>query len=125
MRNYKNYEVWQCAHEFVVFVYKEVLPLLPRSEQYELCLQLKRAASSIPLNIDEDCGRFSENDFARFLDIALGSAHETEYCLLLLKDLDFIDYNLFEKASNKIAIIKSKLINLIKTIRNSNVKRKA
>ncbi len=121
MRNYKNYEVWQCAHEFAVFVYKEIVPVLPKSEQYELCSQLRRAASSIPMNIAEGCGRFSETEFARFLDISLGSAHETEYCLLLLKDLGYISSSLFERATNKIAVIKSKLINLIKTIRKANI----
>lgn len=80
MRDYKKYDVWVKSHELVLFIYKEVIPNFPKSEQFELTSQIKRAAYSIPLNIAEGCGRNSDKDFAHFLDIALGSVHELEYC---------------------------------------------
>lgn len=117
MRDFKKHEVWQLAHENVLFIYKIILTKMPASEKYDLTSQIKRATYSIPLNIAEGAGRNTDKDFASFLDNALGSAQEVEYALLLIKDLEYItedDYNL---SNSKINIIKSKLINLIKSIR--------
>lgn len=117
MRDYKKYDVWVKAHELTLFVYKELVPDLPKSEQYAITSQLKRAAYSISLNIVEGCGRNTDKDFVHFLDIALGSTHETEYCLLLCNDLGYIIKEKYEAVSAKINELKAKLINLIKTIR--------
>ncbi|MBU2046573.1 MAG: four helix bundle protein [Bacteroidetes bacterium] len=117
MRDFKKYEVWQLAHENVLFVYKSILPKIPASEKYDLTSQIKRASYSIPFNIAEGAGRNTDKDFASFLDNALGSAQEVEYALLLIKDLEFISPHDYEIANAKINIIKSKLINLIKSIR--------
>lgn len=117
MRDFKKYEVWQLAHENVLFVYKTILPKMPSSEKYDLTSQLKRAAYSIPLNIAEGAGRNTDKDFASFLDNVLGSAQEVEYVLLLIKDLEYINEDIFNLSNDKINIIKSKLINLIKSIR--------
>ena len=119
MRDYKKYDVWLKAHELVLFIYKEVISDLPKSEQYELASQLRRAAYSIPLNIAEGCGRGSDKDFAHFLDISLGSAHELEYCALLVIELGFINQLKFEQLNNKINEVKAMLINLIKAVRKS------
>jgi len=67
LRDYKKYDVWGKAHELVLFIYKEVVSGFPKSEQFELANQIKRAAYSIPLNIAEGCGRSSDKDFAHFL----------------------------------------------------------
>ncbi len=66
MRDYKKYDVWIKGHELTLFVYKNIIPQLPKSEQYELCSQVKRASYSIPLSIVEGCGRNTEKDFAHF-----------------------------------------------------------
>lgn len=120
LRNYKKYDVWQKAHDAVLFVYKEIIPCLPNSEQYALSSQIRRAAYSIPMNIAEGCGRKSDKDFAHFLDVALGSSHELEYCGLLIFDLGFIDKSLFEILNGRVNEIKAKLISLIKTIRSNS-----
>jgi four helix bundle protein len=117
MRDYRKYDVWLKAHELVLFIYKEVIIDLPKSEKYDLANQLKRAAYSIPLNIAEGCGRSTDKDFAHFLDISLGSAHELEYCALLVFELGFIDKPKFEQLNNKINEVKAKIINLIKAVR--------
>jgi four helix bundle protein len=118
VRDYKKYDVWRKAHELVLFVYKEIIPSFPNSEKFELLSQMKRAAYSIPLNIVEGCGRASDKDFAHFLDMALGSCHELEYCALLILDLGFIDQLKYDQLSSRVNEVKAKLINLIKTIRN-------
>ena len=118
MRNYTKYDVWIKSHELVLIVFKEVAPHFPKSQQFELSSQMKRAAYSVPLNIVEGCGRNTEKDFCHFLDIALGSAQELEYCFLLGKDLQYISDELYNDLQNKIGEIKAKLINLIKSIRS-------
>lgn len=120
MRNYKNYEVWQKAHQLCLFIYKEIVTGFPADEKYGLGSQLKRSSSSTPLNIVEGCGRNSEKDFAHFLDVALGSLNETEYCLLLAFDLEFIQKQQYDIVSEKISGVKAMLINLIKSIRIKN-----
>jgi four helix bundle protein len=117
MRDYKKYEVWTRAHEFVLFVYKEIVPSFPKTEQFDLVRQMKRAAYSIPFNIVEGCGRNTDKDFVHFLDMSLGSAQELEYCFLLAKDLGYINVEVYNKLFEKINEIKAKLINLIKSIR--------
>ena len=121
MRDYKKYDVWQKAHEFTLYIYKEIIPHFPKSEQYELASQLKHSTYSIPLNIAEGCGRNSDKDFAHFLDIALGSTHEAEYCSLLSSELGCIVKDKYEGLVLKINELKAKLINLIKSIRKPGV----
>lgn len=117
MRNYKNFNVWVRSHKLVTQIYKDILPAFPESEKYGLSNQLRRAAYSIPLNIAEGCGRSSDKEFARFLEISLGSAHELEYCLLLSKDLAFINEELYIIMDEKVNGVKAMIINLIRKIR--------
>jgi len=122
MRNYNKYEVWVKSHDLVLFIYKNIIPKLPVNEQYELSKQLKRAAYSVPFNIVEGSGRNSEKDFAHFLDMSLGSILEVEYCSILLRDLSYLDPDLFKKLHLKINHIKAMLIGLIKSIREPKMK---
>lgn len=111
MRDYKKYDVWTKSHELVLFIYREVLILFPVNEKYDLMSQLKRATYSISLNIVEGCGRNTDKDFAHFVDISLGSAQETEYCLLLAFDLKYINTELYQVANSKVNSVKAMLIN--------------
>lgn len=117
MRDYKKYDVWTKAHELCLSVYKEIIPLFPDEEKYALSQQLKRCTYSVPLNIVEGCGRATDKDFLRFLDIALGSVHETEYCALLAQDLTYIPAEKYNALLRKVTDVKAMLINLIKAIR--------
>lgn len=98
-------------------IYKEVLPLLPKHEQFDLKSQTKRAAYSVPMNIVEGCGRYTEKDFTHFLDIALGSVQELEYCTLLCKDLEYINEELYVNSNQITNEVKAMLIGLIKKLR--------
>jgi four helix bundle protein len=123
MRDYRKYDVWEKAHHLVLFVYNDILPILPKSEQYDLASQMKRAAYSIPMNIVEGCGRNTDKDFLHFLDMALGSAlgsaHELEYVALLAFDLKYFDSQKHEGLLLRLNEVKAKLINLIKAIRKT------
>lgn len=86
MRNFKKYTVWQKGMSLV----KEVYLLgesLPTHEKYGLYSQMTRAAISIPSNIAEGCGRQSDKEFKRFVEIALGSSYELETQLILIQEL--------------------------------------
>ncbi|MDQ3846027.1 MAG: four helix bundle protein [Bacteroidota bacterium] len=117
MRDYKKYDVWHKAHEVRLFIYRNVIIHFSKSEQFDLSSQTKRSAYSILLSIVEGCGRNTDKDFVHFLDIALDSAHELEYCILLAKDLSYVPEEISNKAFESVNEIKAKLINLIKLIR--------
>lgn len=115
MRDFKKYDVWQLSHSFTLEVYK-ITSIFPKEELYGLTSQIRRAALSIPTNISEGCGRNSDKEFNQFLNIALGSANETEYLLILSRDLKYLDVQLFETLEKNINIIKSKIYNLKKAL---------
>lgn len=119
MRDYKKLEVWRKAHLMTTFVYREVVVQLPKDEMFALISQMKRAAYSVPLNIVEGCGRTTEKDFTRFLDHALGSVHEVEYCALLAFDLKFLKEQIYADLNKKVNEVKAMLIAFIKTLRMS------
>ena len=101
----------------VLFVYSDVLPFSPPSEKYDLHSQVKRGACSVPINIVEGAGRNSNADFARFLDMALGSCHEAEYLCLLAKDLNYLSEGKFLEIDKITNEVKAMLIGLLKRLR--------
>lgn len=118
MQNYKDLKVWEKAHQFTLEVY-EVTKLFPKEEIYSLTNQLRRAASSIPANIAEGCGKNSQTEFAHFLNISLGSANEAEYFLILSKDLKYLNEKIFVTLVKTINEIKAMLIALISKVRSA------
>ncbi|WP_309640628.1 four helix bundle protein [Flavobacterium sp.] len=94
MHQFKQLEIWKQSRVFCTQVYT-LTSNFPNEERFELINQLRRAAVSIPSNIAEGSSRKSNKDFARFLEIAIGSAYEIETQLLISSDLGFItDENL-------------------------------
>jgi four helix bundle protein len=88
MKDFRQLKVWEKAHHLALEVYKATA-IFPKEELYGLTSQLRRAGVSIPTNIAEGCGRNTDAYFARFLQIAMGSASETEYEIILAFDWDF------------------------------------
>lgn len=119
MRDYKKYDVFNLSHNLTLYVYKNVINHFPKSEQYELVSQVKRAAYSIPLNIVEGCGRNTDKDFVHFLDNSLGSVHELEYACFLAFELQYLPKENYQEVELACAELKAKLINLIKKIRGN------
>ena len=111
MRDFKKYDIWQLSHAFTLEIYK-ITANFPKEELYSLTSQIRRASSSIPTNISEGCGRNSDKEFNQFLNIALGSANETEYLLILSKDLKYLSEDLYSDLESKINTIKSKIYKL-------------
>jgi len=87
LKDFHELKVWQKAHQLTLAVY-QITVSFPREELYGLTSQLRRCSSSIPANLAEGCGTNGDAEFARFCSIAMGSASELEYHLLLAKDLE-------------------------------------
>jgi four helix bundle protein len=115
MQNYKNLEVWKTAHSLAVNVYKSTNSF-PKDELYGLTSQVRRACVSIPANIAEGCGRGGNSELGQFLKIALGSANELEYELLLAKDLTYLKADIYDNLNKQVNEIKGMLISLIKKV---------
>lgn len=116
MQDYKKLFVWEKSHLLVLTVYRLSVNF-PKEEMYGVTSQLRRATASIPSNIAEGCGRNSSPDLANFLNIALGSANETSYWILLSKDLQYISDDEFIRIDKEIESIKAMLIALIDKVR--------
>ena len=86
---FEKLEAWRKAEDLAVDVYA-LLPKFPAIEQYALCQQIRRAASSISLNIAEGCGRLSPKEKVRFIEIAFGSLRETYSQLHLAQRLGYL-----------------------------------
>lgn len=116
-RNFREYRIWQEAVSYATKVYK-VTSEMPWFEKKGLCDQLQRAAVSISSNIAEGCARPTENDFAHFLDVALGSCYEVETQLLISKNVGYIQEELFKELSDDLQNIEKQISGLIAKIRN-------
>jgi four helix bundle protein len=86
MQDYHRLDIWNRAMEYVVAVYAFATSL-PEQERYNLDSQLRRAATSVPLNIAEGCGSASNSEFARFLGYAYRSLKEVVTSLELCQRL--------------------------------------
>jgi four helix bundle protein len=89
MQSFRELVVWQKAHELTLAIYRATRGF-PKTELYGITSQLRRCASSVPANLAEGRSRTSGKDFARFVGIVLGSINETDYYLLLSRDLDYL-----------------------------------
>ena len=89
MGDYRSLKVWQKSHQVTLAVY-DATRAFPRSETFGLTSQLRRASASVPANLAEGSGRNSDAELARFGRIALGSANEVDYHLLLARDLGYL-----------------------------------
>ncbi len=123
MRDYKKYDIWKLSHLLTLEVYK-ITESFPKEEIFGLTSQIRRASSSIGINIVEGCGRGSDEDFKRFLRNASGSAFEVEYILLLSKDLNYISEDKFLELSPKAEELKMKISKLILKIEEDISKKK-
>jgi len=116
MKDFRQLKVWEKSHHLALAIYKAT-KVFPKEELYGLTSQIRRSSMSIPTNIAEGCGRNTDADFARFLQMAMGSASETEYQLILARDLDFLPKDSYEQLHNEAEEVKRMLSSLLKTLR--------
>ncbi len=115
MRNFKDLQVWQKAHDLTTAVYR-LTSSMPREEVYGLTSQIRRASASIPANIAEGCGRNGEAELARFMSIAMGSASELDYYCILCRDLKMLKQEDCDQLAEKVEEVKKMLAAFIKEV---------
>jgi four helix bundle protein len=115
MRNYRELEVWQESHKLTLELYK-LSRQFPKEEMYGLTSQLRRAAVSIGANLAEGCGRRTSPELARFVRIAMGSASELDYHLLLVRDFEFITSEQYGWLSKDLVRVRKMLTGLLSSI---------
>ena len=117
MQDFKKLKVWEKGHQLTLSVYKGTVKI-PKEELYGLTSQLRRASASIPANIAEGCGRGGKAELARFLQVAMGSASEVEYHLLLACHLGFLDPSHYNEIDAIVTEVKRMLTAFIAKVRS-------
>ena len=115
MRNYRDLQVWGKAHNLTLELYG-VSQGFPREEIYGITSQLRRAAVSIGANLAEGCGRRTSSELARFVRIAMGSASELDYHLLLSRDLGFMKDDDFTSSAAGLTEVRKMLTSFLSSI---------
>jgi four helix bundle protein len=116
MRNYEDLQVWQKAHNLTLEIYKNTR-CFPSEERFGLTSQIRRSCSSIGANLAEGCGRRSDGEMARFVQIAMGSGAELSYHLLLARDLGFLSQSCSEKLRSDLSEIMRMLSSLSQKVK--------
>ncbi|MBZ5530139.1 MAG: four helix bundle protein [Acidobacteriia bacterium] len=115
MKDFKDLQVWNKAYDLALTIYAASRSF-PREEVYGLTSQLRRSAVSIGANIAEGCGRRSDGELVRFLQIARGSASEVEHHLLLARDLKFLPGNVHQDIEKRLVEVQRMLTSLVSVI---------
>ena len=116
MQDFTQLSVWQKAHNLTINVYKLTMNL-PAEERFGLTSQIRRCCVSIESNLAEGCGRDGDKEFARFVDISMGSSFELRCQLLIARDLGYIDSNQYQLFESKILEVNRMLGGLLKKLR--------
>jgi four helix bundle protein len=117
LRNFREYDIWIDGMQLVKDVYG-LVDNFPSSEKYSLSSQITRSAVSIPSNIAEGASRNSEKDFARFLEISLGSVFELETQIRISFTLKYVSEDKFDVVIEKCISLQKRIYSLRKKVIN-------
>jgi four helix bundle protein len=117
-RAHKNLDAWKEGVALATYVYK-ITEDFPKSEAYGLTSQMRRASISVPSNIAEGAARFSQREFAQFLNIAGGSLSELDTQMEIALNLSYISEVQKQEIDSKIDSLTAKLAGLINSVRRS------
>jgi len=115
MESWKELEVWRKAHGLVLEIYK-LTATFPNDERFRLTDQLCRAAASVAANIVEGQSRQTTKEYIHFLYNARGSLEETRYHLLLAKDLELLDSDVYASLEKEYETVSKMLNGLIQSL---------
>ncbi|HTO77520.1 MAG TPA: four helix bundle protein [Thermoanaerobaculia bacterium] len=119
MQDFKKLNIWRKAHELTLAVYSTTRTF-PSAEIYGLRAQMRRASSSIGINIAEGCGTTGPLELRRYLRVSMGSASELEYELLLARDLRLISETDHRRLTAQVVEIKRMTTALIRKLKTEN-----
>ncbi len=118
MKDFRNLKVWQEAHQLSLAVYR-VTKDFPRDEQYGLTSQIRRSSFSVGANISEGCGKDTDADLKRYLQIAMGSSSELENYLILARDLEYIHKEEYDSLQSALVNVRKMLNAFIQRLKTS------
>lgn len=118
---FRQLRVYINSKELVKHVYG-LLKKFPEEEKYALCNQIRRAVTSIPINIAEGFGRFSSKEKTRFIENSFGSLTETSCELEISYELGYITKEEYEEVEKQIIIISKQLSYLHKSVEQNYAK---
>jgi four helix bundle protein len=121
MRDHEELEVWQKAHQLTLKMYRAT-EAFPRSEIFGLRSQIRRAAGSVGANLAEGCGRWSDRELARYIQIAMGSASELQNHLRLAKDLEFLEDAQYAQLFKELTSVRQMLTAFLQRLRGVRVR---
>ena len=116
MRDYRDLKVWEKAHRLTLAVYRGTAHF-PKAELFGLTSQIRRSSVSIEANLAEGCGRRSDGEMARYVQIAMGSGSELSCHLLLARDLGLMnsgEYSALYESTNEVLRMLSALSDRVK-----------
>jgi four helix bundle protein len=108
MRNYQDLQVWAKAHALLLDLY-HVSRGFPKDELYGITSQVRRAVLSIGSNLAEGCGRRTSGEMARSIRVAMGSASELDYQVLVCRDLGYMKADDYQRMSKKLVEVRKML----------------
>jgi four helix bundle protein len=121
MKVFRDLKVWEKAHQLVLACYESTMSF-PKHELFGLVSQIRRAGVSVPANIAEGCGRRGNGEFHRFLQMAMGSASELEYHLLLSRDLKFLAASEYQRLHAQVTEVKRMLASLTRKVDSERIR---
>ena len=116
MRNFRKLDIWNDAIELAVDVYR-ITQAFPREEEFGLKSQLRRASCSISFNIAEGSSRSSDREYARFLEVAEGSAFEVETQLILSFRVNLLSSESTDQLITQLHFLQRRINRLIQKIK--------
>ncbi len=120
MKDFRKLKIWERAHRLVIEICK-ITKNFPKDEIYGMTSQIRRSSSSIPTNIAEGCGRDSDSELKRFLVVAMGSASEFEYQLILARDLQYLSDSRYQSLQSELVEIRKMLNSFIQKLKISSI----
>jgi four helix bundle protein len=115
MHDFRKLIVWQQARSLGADVYR-ITRAFPREDRQIIASQLRRSALSIATNIAEGCGKESRKETVRYLQIASGSAAETEHHLMVAADVGYIAHREQAELTGRAVAIQRMLHSLIRNL---------
>lgn len=116
MQSFRNLKVWEKAHTLTLNVYASTKSF-PREELYGMTSQMRRASASVRMNIAEGSCRKGDAEMGRFVQMAMGSASELEYQMLLARDLHYLDGSAHRQLDDQVVEVKRMLASLLRTLK--------
>ncbi len=120
MQDFRKLKVWEKAHALTLAIY-DATRRFPANEKFGMTSQLRRSCASIPANLAEGSARGGDRDFARFVNVAGSSTSETEYHLLLARDLNYLDEHSYNQLNVQLSEVRRMLTAFERTLRGSGL----